>query len=1083
MLTSLVTLPTNQVESISEIKNIFPLMAAINTSASTMRCLAEQDILSFLDRSLNPSSVIRKDAERSLLVEGMENRLLFPSSLLMIINSPSTPPHIKQSASLLLKNHLRRHWSVAGSEDEADPIEWTAPATATIRENLKQGLLETLFHQNKNDLLAPQILESLALLAKDDFPHNWMDLLPKLCQRLTPSDNKLNIVVLRMVHRLSKRYRTEARSDRLYEEINYLISCFGQPFMELMPAFIDGIGIGGGVSANPDDRNVNSKDDDPDVLTIIHILHKIFISLCSQDLPAFFEDRIKEVFGFVSTEFQRVTIASIAHIKIIKDLFTIGSLYIGRYWEDVPEMVLVQYLQSSLPLLTVHPITSDWSAVSVASTNLLTTLSAHPDPRVRIMVFGDPGNITSLQNQLRPLLLRNILPSLLVDDEQLEDLEDDPISFIESITSFSSSSSCNGLSTTASVTATTDDSRRASAYRFIGSLLAVPEYSEPLTKELSSLSAPLLLRDGQDPKGRDVAITIFSSLTTINGEPNPYLCVPGQTHGSCAQEMVVVEYWNTHVVPMLSVGNAPFTKIGALRFLGDFRSMIIGGAGSDSKSIIINNLLRPLVQDPSEAVSLLSIRCIGELVCAGGVGAVNSNNNTVSQIDDNTSLLSLLIDKTASSSLKSCSLIIRTIEKMSLCVGGSAATAVNIRPLLSLLERISASDENCSGGGGGFETCSAMLLHSLLETITIFMRFSDISMRKEFLFCLQRTALMGSSSHCHYAFEVCSFILEIEPSLHSVAFVEELAVSLCRDDQCWKGALLDDGDVLLPAMARFLLAYNVSSGGAGDLSNIVSFLLQKGKHQTIMFAIDLWISSSTYNDPSLKVALFSCCLRRLQRSNPKGPLYCSLAQGLLRLFVWEILLQGPASLMSLGEKGVGQAKLIPSLLSERVLLSSIKIIYGSFKDRFVVGRALFLLAFYIRSRLIDGSGGVSDITNNNQNNNNNGSEYEQLFGRLIGVVSFILKEEVPRVDGMKELKKVEDKKKETLTMTGNCNVISTLGPIQEGGMRMPFEDIRNEFVKGLSTIGKDYLFELLRRQNDLRSLESLEYLFKIYNLL
>lgn len=1067
MLTSLVILLTNQIESISEIKNIFPLMAAINTSASTMP-LAEQDILSFLDRSLNPSSVIRKDAERSLLVEGMENRLLFPSSLLMIINSPNTPPHIKQSASLLLKNHIRRHWSVAGSEDEADPIEWTAPATATIRENLKQGLLETLFHQNKNDLLAPQILESLALLAKDDFPHNWMDLLPKLCQRLTPSDNKLNIVVLRMVHRLSKRYRTEARSDRLYEEINYLISCFGQPFMELMPAFIDG--IGGGRSANPDDRNANGKDDDPDVLTIVHILHKIFISLCSQDLPAFFEDRIGEVFTFVSTEFQRVSVASIAHIKIIKDLFTIGSLYIGRYWEDVPDSVLVQYLQSFLPLLTLHPINSDWSAVSVASTNLLTTLSAHPDPRVRIMVFGDPGNIASLHSQLRPLLLRNILPSLLVDDEELEDLEDDPISFIESMT-FTSSD--NGLSTTP---ATATDSRRASAYRFIGSLLAVPEYSEPLTEELSSLSGPLLL-DGQNPKGRDVAMTIFSSLTTIGGEPNPYLCLPGQTHGSCAQGMIAVEYWNTHVVPMLSVGGEPFTKIGALRFLGDFRSIIIG-ADNDSKSMIINNLLRPLVQDPSEAVSLLTIRCIGELAC-GGAGAVK--NNTVPPID--TSLLNLLIDKTATSSLKSCSLIIRTIEKMSLCVGATAAaatttTTVNIMPLLSLLERISASDENGSGGGG-FETCSAMLLHSLLETITIFIRFSNISTRKEFLFCLQRTALIGSSSHCHYAFEVCSLLLEIEPSLHSFAFVEGLALSLCRDDECWKGALLDDGDVLLPAMARFLLSYNVSSGGVGgaDLSNIVSFLLQKGKHQTITFAIDLWISSSTYNDPSLKVALFSCCLRRLQRSNPKGPLYCSLAQGLLRLFVWEILSQGPASLMLLGEKGVGQAKLIPSLLSERVLLSSIKIIYGSFKDRFVVARALFLLAFYIRSRFIDGSGGVSD------NNNSNGSEDEQLFGRLVGIVGFILKEEVPRVDGMKELKKIEDKKKETLTMTGNCNVISTLGPFQEGGMRMPFEDIRNEFVKGLSTIGKEYLFELLRRQNDLRSLESLEYLFKIYNLL
>lgn len=80
-----------------------------------------------------------------------------------------------------------------------------------------------------------------------------------------------------------KRYQREVRSDELFTEINYVLDQFAQPLLQLYQAI---------------DSLISGKDCSKEQLLLFLScqvkLNKIFYSLSSQDLPAFFEDHMVE---------------------------------------------------------------------------------------------------------------------------------------------------------------------------------------------------------------------------------------------------------------------------------------------------------------------------------------------------------------------------------------------------------------------------------------------------------------------------------------------------------------------------------------------------------------------------------------------------------------------------------------------------------------------------------------------------------------------------------------------------------------------------------------------------------------------
>lgn len=91
-----------------------------------------------------------------------------------------------------------------------------------------------------------------------------------------------------------KRYQREVRSDELFTEINYVLDQFAQPLLQLYQA-IDGM-----ISSSSD---AGGREQLLLLLSCQVKLNKIFYSLSSQDLPAFFEDHLGEFMGLFKRQY------------------------------------------------------------------------------------------------------------------------------------------------------------------------------------------------------------------------------------------------------------------------------------------------------------------------------------------------------------------------------------------------------------------------------------------------------------------------------------------------------------------------------------------------------------------------------------------------------------------------------------------------------------------------------------------------------------------------------------------------------------------------------------------------------------
>lgn len=88
--------------------------------------------------------------------------------------------------------------------------------------------------------------------------------------------------VLQTAHSIFEKYSIEFKSQKLWEEIKFVLDNFAQPFTEL---FVETINLAGQHSGNKDALKV--------IFGSLVLISKIFHSLNYQDLPEFFEDNMK----------------------------------------------------------------------------------------------------------------------------------------------------------------------------------------------------------------------------------------------------------------------------------------------------------------------------------------------------------------------------------------------------------------------------------------------------------------------------------------------------------------------------------------------------------------------------------------------------------------------------------------------------------------------------------------------------------------------------------------------------------------------------------------------------------------------
>lgn len=127
-----------------------------------------------------------------------------------------------------------------------------------------------------------QLSDAVSIIGRYDFPEKWPQLIDEMVEKFGSGDFHIINGVLQTAHSIFKRYRYEFKSQKLWEEIIFVLDKFAKPLTDLLVA-----------TMNLTETHANNEP----VLRVLYgsivLMAKIFYSLNSQDLPEFFEDNMK----------------------------------------------------------------------------------------------------------------------------------------------------------------------------------------------------------------------------------------------------------------------------------------------------------------------------------------------------------------------------------------------------------------------------------------------------------------------------------------------------------------------------------------------------------------------------------------------------------------------------------------------------------------------------------------------------------------------------------------------------------------------------------------------------------------------
>jgi exportin-2 (importin alpha re-exporter) len=155
-----------------------------------------------------------------------------------------------------------------------------------------------------------QLGEAISIIADSDFWQRWdtlitvgalpiekaagsllAELLEKqdLVSRLSTTDFKVTNGVLEVAHSIFARWRPLFRSNELFEEINHVLSTFGEPFIRMLA-----------VTDSQIEANKNNESQLKGWFETLSLLIKIFYDLSCQDLPPIVETHLADITGLLN---------------------------------------------------------------------------------------------------------------------------------------------------------------------------------------------------------------------------------------------------------------------------------------------------------------------------------------------------------------------------------------------------------------------------------------------------------------------------------------------------------------------------------------------------------------------------------------------------------------------------------------------------------------------------------------------------------------------------------------------------------------------------------------------------------------
>lgn len=223
----------------------------------------------YLQQTLSPATDVRKPAEEFL--QSVERNQNYPILLLSLINKPDIEPNIKIAGAITFKNYVKRNWKIP--EEGPDRIH------QSDRQQVKSLIVDLMLSSPVP--VQKQLSQAIAIVGQQDFPAQWPNLVNDMVAKFKTGDFHIINGVLQTAHSIFEKYSVEFKSQKLWEEIKFVLDNFAQPFSDL---FVETINLAAQHASNRDALRI--------IFGSLVLIAKIFYALNYQDLPEYFEDNM-----------------------------------------------------------------------------------------------------------------------------------------------------------------------------------------------------------------------------------------------------------------------------------------------------------------------------------------------------------------------------------------------------------------------------------------------------------------------------------------------------------------------------------------------------------------------------------------------------------------------------------------------------------------------------------------------------------------------------------------------------------------------------------------------------------------------
>ncbi|KAI0329277.1 Cse1-domain-containing protein [Cubamyces sp. BRFM 1775] len=504
------------------------------------------ELPSLLLASLNPST--RKQAEQSL--QSLSIQPGFLSHLLTLVLQTSQDRAVRLAASVYLKNLVKSRWE----DDEPHVADGDR---SSLREALVPAMIQLSNASDK--AIRAQVAESISLIAKVDFPEQWPDLVDKLVFSLSDSNFEVNIGVLETAHSIFRPWRAEARSDALFTVINYVLSRFTRPFLQL---FLHTATL---LFSSPPPANLAQ------IAQAMVFLVDIFYDLTCQDLPPDIEDAHAQFFGPENGLFLKLLMWDPAELQGDPDdttpslpsqiktrILEIVELYVKLYPETLQASASVEAF-----VRAIWDLVGGGKRPSVADDGLVSQSLRFIASAIRT---GYYKQLFSSKETISGLVQGVVVPNVSLREHELEQFEDDPLEYIRLDLALPSMGGL-GVSNDA-VT------RRQAAAEVLRALVSSGLESE--TTEVTGAWIGQGLNEyaankSENWRAKDTAIYLLTAVATRGSTTQ---------HGVTSTNALidVVQFFSDHVFQDLQAEPGsihPILQVDAIRFLYTFRNQLV----------------------------------------------------------------------------------------------------------------------------------------------------------------------------------------------------------------------------------------------------------------------------------------------------------------------------------------------------------------------------------------------------------------------------------------------------------------------------------------------------------------------------